>query len=818
MERLRTRILTGLLPLLLLLQWGCATNHYTGEGRYLLVKQKVKGNDEVSTAALEGLYRQESTSRFYLFFYYLGDRYFYDSTKVAEKIEATKAKYDRRLADVEAGSSKALRIEQRRTKKLDKLRRKQEEGNWLMRVVGQAPVYFDSTEAGEAATQMSAFIYNKGFYDNRVTYDPDTGSKPVIKVTYNVEENDGYYIRELQYLTDDTAISRIIDENQGGALLEVGQRYDEANLAAERDRIDKLLRNRGYYGFSREYVFYDVYYNIEDSTAERRVVDINLKIKNPVNGEHRVYTFDRVLVRLNAEEDRYRRDTVRYDSVIYTSPAKNFPVTVLDRKLQFKPGDIYRLRDVVNTQGQLGSMDMFKFVNMGFDTTGNRLRARIATSPLPKYQITDELGLLVSQGAPGPFANITFKVRNLFKGYEVFEISTRYSLEGQISGFAEDDSVYRAQEIGVNASLVVPLLLIPTKLRFTLSQYNPKTRFLLGYTDVRRPEFNQRLIRGTMTYLMQLGPFQALTLSPIDLNLADTISLSNDYRTFLLEQQARGNPLIQSFDRSLVSSLSGSYTFNNSQVGAVTRSFYVRVNAEVGGMTAGLIDDVLLNNDGSVGNLNYFQFHRTDVDARYYYPLSRKTTIATRLRAGLAQPWGDLTETLPYQKFFFAGGGNSIRAWQPRRLGPGSVSPEDTDDDGYPNYVFEQPGEIIIESSIELRQKLFSVVEGALFVDAGNVWNNNKAAVAPDPDLPPSPDAEDAKFKFNRFYRQLAVGVGAGLRLDFSFLIVRLDYGIKTLDPAQPRGERFVLDQFSFNDADARRYLSALQIGIGYPF
>ncbi|SDK32569.1 Surface antigen [Catalinimonas alkaloidigena] len=805
-----------------LLQSGCATSYYTDDEHYLLTGQKVKGNKKTDAAALEALYRQESTSSFYLFFYYLGDRYFYDSLKVVQKIEKTEAKYDKKLEGVKPGSDKELRLERLRNKKLEKLRTVQEEGNWLMRVVGEPPVFFDSTLASETTTQMKAYIYNQGFFDNNVTWDADSNTrKHTLKVTYRVEENDPHYIRDLNYITDDSSIANIIAANQSSALVQTGDRYQEASLAAERDRLDKLLRNRGYYGFSKNFIFYDVYYNLTDSTG-RKMVDINLKINNPPNGKHRVYTYDNVVVDLQANENQYQRDTLTLNGVHYTAPSIDFPAGVLDRKLQFKPGDIYQLDAVVNTQGQLGSMDMFKFVNMNFDTSGTTLVARIATSPLPKYQVTDEVGLLVSQGsgAPGPFANLTFKVRNWFKSYETFELSGRYSIEGQTSSFFREDSVYRAREVGVNASLVFPTLIFPTRLRYTLAKYNPKTRFLIGYTDIKRPEYARQLFRGNLSYIMQLGNNQALTISPIDLNVVRTRQLAESFEQYLINlQRDQGNPLINSFIpyNSIVSSLSASWTYNTSEIGTATKeSFYLRVNTELGGLTPGLLDRTSsAEADGTLlGDASYFQFHRTDIDGRYYLPLNKPTTLAGRLHVGIANPWGRFSQTLPYEKFFFVGGGNSVRAWQPRRLGPGSFVERDAN--GNPTYLYEQPGEILLEGSLELRRELFSVVEGAIFADFGNVWNNNFARVTDSEDQDPEYIAarqEAAQFSFSKFYNEIAVGVGAGLRLDFSFLIVRFDYGIKTFDPARPLGQRFVLDEFQF-----RRDQGSLQIGIGYPF
>ena len=223
-----------------------------------------------------------------------------------------------------------------------------------------------------------------------------------------------------------------------------------------------------------------------------------------------------------------------------------------------------------------------------------------------------------------------------------------------------------------------------------------------------------------------------------------------------------------------------------------------------------------------------FKYLKLDTDFRQYVDLPGETTLAYRFHAGLAVPYGDDSLALPYEKYFFVGGSNSIRAWFPRRLGPGSAPPQDTDDDGYYEYRIEQPGEVLLETSVELRGNLFGFVNGAVFVDAGNVWRLEELPRDQETDaLRPG-----ATFDPGKFWEQLAVGSGVGLRFDFSFLILRFDYGIKIFDPArqvtrtvvndmgesvetQEPGRRWIGQQFSVWKEIAN---GRLNVGIGYPF
>jgi outer membrane protein assembly factor BamA len=180
-------------------------------------------------------------------------------------------------------------------------------------------------------------------------------------------------------------------------------------------------------------------------------------------------------------------------------------------------------------------------------------------------------------------------------------------------------------------------------------------------------------------------------------------------------------------------------------------------------------------------------------------------SVAFRVNFGLAVPYGD-NQVLPYEKYYFAGGSNSIRAWQPRRLGPGSYRPLNEEGTAI-DYSFEQQGELLLETSIEFRRNLLGFIDGAIFIDAGNVWS-----------LQSNDSRENASFSFSRFYKEIAVGTGIGMRFNFQFLIMRLDWGIKVYDPAKNEGDRFVFDKDFRTGQFANQQLGVLNIGIGYPF
>jgi outer membrane protein assembly factor BamA len=475
----------------------------------------------------------------------------------------------------------------------------------------------------------------------------------------------------------------------------------------------------------------------------------------------------------------------------------------LDRRLFIYPGDLYSRTNTIETQRQMANLDMFKFINIYYDTTGGKFAANIFTSPLKKFQTTNELGLgiILSQGFPGPFYNFSLKNRNVFGGFEIMEITGRVGIEG-VPAVSDTRDVYSSTEASANFSLIFPQFVLPlsSRLKSRLGGLNPKTRVVAGYSFTNRPEYERSTFNGSFGYSWQIQERINYVLTLSDLNLIYSPRLDPAFVDYLEELEFSGNNLINTFNTSFVSSINFAATFNFNQYGlANQKASLLKIAAESGGTSLNVFSPAILDSLG----LEYYQFLKFNFDYRQYFPL-RKNSLAYRIHLGIAYPYGD-NNILPYEKYFFAGGSNGIRAWRPRRLGPGSYTPLDSA--GSYDDRFEQPAEIILETSIELRRKLLAFVDGALFMDAGNSWTFREETLRP-----------NAEFRFNRFYEEIAVGAGAGLRLDFSFLLVRFDLGLKVHDPARPKGKRFIF-QNGFNDkpfSQADNYV--LNIGIGYPF
>jgi outer membrane protein insertion porin family len=469
------------------------------------------------------------------------------------------------------------------------------------------------------------------------------------------------------------------------------------------------------------------------------------------------------------------------------------------------------------SQRQLANLDNFKFVNINYDTTGSRFIANIFASPLDLYSLSNEVGVTVTQGFPGPYINLSLRKRNLFKGLEIGEINGRFGFEG-VASATDENAIYASTEASINGSLIFPQFLFPfsEKKFYRYGQYNPRTRVSSGYTYSDRPEYQRGITNVSGTYTWDVNQRKQFALTAINLNIIDS-DLTPEFEQQLLDLQAQGNNLINAFKKSFVSSMIFAFTWNPRNYGNRERSSHIiRTTLESGGTFQNLWTPKILVEK----NLELYQYLRLSLDFRKNILLDKSRSLAYRINSGIGFSYGSNT-VLPYEKNFFAGGSNSVRAWRPRRLGIGSAPPplsEDISGNGYFDYKYEKPGEILLEGSLELRQKLFGFVSSAVFVDVGNVWLFDE--LAPPPPSPTTPEwTGNTKFRLNSFLPEIGVGTGFGLRFDFSFLLLRLDVGIKAWDPSREEGDRFVLDNLRFYKPYSKdREPVIYNIGIGYPF
>lgn len=786
----------------------CSLTKGLKEGEYLVYDTKLVGVQKSDPEAIKNLIIQKPNTRIPftnfsvgVFIYNFG-LLSYDSVRLAER--KNNYEEERRQLELSLNTNPNQRKLEKRYSKINSqlatLDRKLNYGNWFMRT-GNPVILYDSSKTYESEVQINSYLANHGFFDAEVSAEVEKKKRKAL-ITYHIQEGQGYVVDSFFYKTDDEDIAKLLEEDSR-SLVKVGRRYNQEVLTKERQRVEDLLRDNGYYNFSKSYIEYNVY----KDTVEHSV-GIEQLIRTPTYADnHPSYTVGTIHFTIDSPAEVIPDKEIKnsYNGIDYTLYRDRYSEKIIDSRIFLEPGELYRQKDVRETQRQLANLDIFSFVNINFDTVGHELHARIFTRPNQKFQITNQLGASVTEQLPGPFISHSLRNRNLFRGLEIFEFNFRAGLEGVTSATTEG-GVYRSRELNTSASVIFPQFLIPFN-KWSLKnfgRYNPRTRALFGYNYVNRPEYVRDALNTILAYSWAPSNLrQQFTINLLDANLIRS-SLDAAFRQRLEEFQAQGNNLINSFMPSFVSSVSGQLIINFNQYGLTQRNeaSLWRLFAESGGTTFNLLNPSFVTDR----SYRYFQFLKFQSDFRHYRPLSQRSTFAYRLNLGLAKPYGLSGGVLPYEKYFFAGGSTSVRAWQPRRLGPGSFTPE-RNEDGTFDYRFEQPGEILFEAMFEYRQKLFGYFDGALFLDIGNTWTFRE-----DPSRP------GADFQLDRFYKELAVGTGVGLRMDFEFLVLRLDMGIKAYDPARPEGERYILDNISFSRPLGEKSQRVFNIGIGYPF
>lgn len=799
----------------------CSGTRHLEDGEKWLYKQQIKGVDKNLENEINQLITLKPNTRIPLIgplgaaLYERGEDKF-DTAKLNRRKKATIEAIDKKIEQNSKSEKSTRKLEAKKKRKTARFERKLKDGNFRMKTGSPLAIYDSSNVMGVKQRINSFLINSKGFRQSQVmTIKTEKNRK--VSLTYRIEKGPRNVIDSLILRTEDPNLTALIEANRSGSYLIKGAYYDRTLLDAERARIELLLIENGYFGFNKGYIEFQI---LEDPTkTDLWVATI---INKPADQEsHRSFELDSIIINTNGNDPI--TETKDYFGVKYNFGKFKYSPKSLDARLRFKPGQKYNFTDIENTQRQLLNMDQFRFVNINFDTTiiKDKFIANLYTSPLQKFQLTQELGFNVTEGLPGPLYNSSLKNRNIFGGSEIFQIGVFVGIDG-VSSASDQSQVLRTIQYGANTSLTFPRFITPFRSRgLNKMTFNPRTRVSLGFNFTDRPEYVRSNLNGVFAYTWQnLKGTKSYTFNLADISLIDTeINPESGFQQQLDDLLLQGNTLAFSFNRSFVSSTSFNATYNFNYGDPTNPSSYLRFFVESGGTIYDIIGRALLENN----SLENYQFYKLQVDYRRQVPLGINKSVVFRLNGGIADPYGS-NNALPYEKYFFAGGSSSNRAWNPRRLGPGSAFPYELDEfgqniiengelkanrTGADSYQFEQPGEVLIELNAEYRAKISGFIDWAFFIDAGNIWRLTEF------ETPAAGEvvriSQGAKFDYNDFYKELAIGAGIGLRLDFSFLVFRLDAGHKIKDPRFPEGERW---QGLFKRPNQMVY----NIAVGYAF
>ena len=687
----------------------------------------------------------------------------------------------------------------------------------FLQKIGEEPVKYKESATLKSLEQIKQYMRNEGFYEAEVTFTEKISHRNV-KLTYNIHAGKPIKIARVHYKIDEDTLMSNVFADTSECLLKVGKNLELELFQNERERIANCLKNRGYYYFAKDYVSYEV-----DTIGKDHSAAITIEISPVIldNGriiQHRRFYVSQVKVFPNHDSQAALTDREEYftglDTLCYMPHdttqggiyflRKNGQAVkpwVVNNEIFVRPKSMYSLKAQNDTYKHLSAFNVYKVINVEYEPAAScdSINCNIYLSNNQMQAYILELESTNSSGNLGAGASFTYKHNNIFRGAETFDMKFTAAFESQNNLSSEQMKMHlNTQEYGLELRLYFPRLLSLGLFKRYIRELNPKTYFTLGTYYRQRPDYTRTNITASVYYQWQTGNYLTHTFTPVRLS---TIRVSDADSAFMawLEQLYIKDSYQDHFIFGSVYSLG----FNNQSSGN-RNYYYLKTTLSSAGNLLNLFYKKFgtPEADGSYIvqplNIRYAQFVKTEVDFRHYVKANTQTTFVTRFYFGLGFPYGN-NKLLPFTEQFFSGGANSIRAWQIRSVGPGSSNSSLSQ--RYPN----QTADMKLEGNFECRFKIFWVLEGAWFVDAGNIWSINK-----------DERREGGVFEFKNFYNELAVGTGLGLRLDFDFFIFRLDFGLKMHDPALPKGDRWIVKDDKMFMFKGKNW--AFNLGIGYPF
>jgi outer membrane protein insertion porin family len=671
---------------------------------------------------------------------------------------------------------------------------------WLKYRVGEEPVLFSKVDLEYNGKVLQNSVENNGYF-NASTIADSTKSGKTAKAEYSVKVNKQYFIKSVRFPNDSSDLTKAINKISEKTLLQIGKPYSLANIKLERSRIDAGLKEKGFFYFNEDYILIQA-----DSTVANHEVDLILKIKNETpNKAKNIYKINDIIVYPNFKLNQdtitvANAEIIKYNDFIIIDKEKLFKPRIFDRALYFKKGDVYNRSNHNLSLNRLVTLGTFKFVKNQFkesDTIGNYLDAYYYLTPLPRKSIRLEaLAKTNSANYTGTELNINWSNRNTFHGAELLTVSIFGGVEVQVSGQNNGFNVYR---VGTEANFIWPRFISPFKLRSS-SGFVPRTKATLGYEyQLRQQLYSLQTLKGSFGYIWKKNERKEHELNVSEITYVASNNVSDLYN----EQIAVNASLGRVIQKQLIFGPTYSYTYQNTNQKRTKNTFYFKSGIDLSGNLVGLASgtDIKTKDPKTILNVPYSQFVKLEADFRHYLNLGGESQLASRIVVGSGFAYGNSKE-LPFIKQFFIGGTNSIRAFRVRSIGPGSFD----NSNSASTFLPDQSGDAKLELNTEFRGKIYSIVKGALFVDAGNIWLLNE-----DPNKP------GAKLS-SKFLNELAVGVGAGLRFDFDFLVLRTDFAFPIRKPNLAEGNRWVINQIDFGSGPWRSENLIFNLAIGYPF
>lgn len=686
---------------------------------------------------------------------------------------------------------------------------------WL-RKIGEEPVIFDPLAAERTKNQLEGYLDSKGYFNG--TVEAHTGIiKKEAEVFYNISPGIPYTIRDIRYEIEDSLLYGLVMIDTMNCTIERGMNYDVDLLQKERQRLERFIRDIGFYAFSTEDIFFrvdsslstnqvNVYYAVSRSSS----LDSQGKL---VYSTHRMFRvrdvyiypeFDPREALTQGEDYLTGFDTTSIDGFHFIIPPGKQYINpeVLKRAIYVMPGALYSVTNTEATHDHLAELKNHRLININYAEVpgfrGSRpgegtLDCIIQLTPMDLQSYTIELEGTNSGGNLGGAVNLIYQNKSLFHGAENFSLKLKGAYETlteAVTGFKN------SQEYGVEATLRLPKFLMPYPSKeLFIRKHDPKTVLQAGYNFQKMPVYTRTMANLTVGYSWKGNRYTSHTFNPL---VFDVVNLPYISPSFAARIDTTSY-LKYSYRDVMVLGTNYNFVFNNQMIRKSKDYWHVRLGFDAAGNLLSLgykiagadkVDDAY-----QLLKQPFAQYVKGEIDASYHRKINEVSTLAYRFFTGVGWPYGN-SRAMPFEEQYFGGGSNDIRAWLVRTLGPGSYVFSDTT-------FINQTADIKLEANAEYRFKLFWILEGALFLDAGNIWTFRE-------DI----DRPGGQFKINKFIDDIAVGTGMGLRLDIKFVLLRVDFGIKLRDPQLTGWSKWIPLARPYNLRDDM----TMVVGIGYPF
>jgi len=695
---------------------------------------------------------------------------------------------------------------------------KQKENNWLKRI-GEAPVIYDPVLTAKTKDEFRLFLQNKGYYNAVIRDTTILKKNGKAEVVYDITVNQPYMIKSFRKVIRDDSLRQLLDTPDNESLIKPNSLFDSDMLGSESLRLLRKIQNEGFYQSTKNIFYYEA-----DSINKGHGVELKLIVEKEqfndttnqiVWKNHEKYTFRNFyylnekdfqapLFADNGNTEARLKDTLQIGRhyIVYKGRKRLKPDLLMNANHMADKG-FYSAEMVDRTYNEFFAMRLFKLINIRLvetaqkDSLGNpMLDCYFQLTPSLTQSYSASIEATNSLGNFGVAGNLGYQHKNLFRGGEIFDLQFLAGAQKQSYGAKDSATVFHSSETGADAKITVPKFIAPF-LKANFFRYStPQTFFNLSYNYQKTPDYTRTIARTAFGYQWKSSDYTTHRINLVDINLVKMFALDSAFLSSIENLYIRSSYVDHS-----ISSLNYSYTYST-QTQKKSDYLVIKSNIETAGNllygVCGALNRPKYPSEEGALNQYYFihtpfaQYVKVDLEYRKCWMEGKYNGFAIRGYGGIALAYGN-SDQMPFERKYFSGGANGIRGWPIRTLGPGSYRSKPTE---FPN----QSGDIKLEANAEYRFKMVGPLEGAFFFDLGNIWSVKD-------------NRPGTEFRFDRFYKEIALCSGLGMRYDFSYIIMRLDLGIKMHDPALPESARWISPDNYFRKDNLN-----LVFAIGYPF